>query len=244
LDWRTAAAIDLAGRDILEAIQTSVSPRVIDCPDPHESSKPTIDAMSQDGIQLCVQMRVTVRTNLLQLIGGATESTIVARVGQGIVSAIGSCKTYREALRNPLLLSQEVLNKGLDAQTAFAIVSIDVASITVGDNIGAKLQLEQADADMRIALAKAEARRRMAVALEQEMKALTQANLSQRVLADAAVPGGIALALESGTLSVQPIDNSQDQTSGPQSCAGIHRRHPSRFSRRSASSDQGRLIEK
>ncbi|MEO2035233.1 MAG: flotillin-like FloA family protein [Planctomycetaceae bacterium] len=169
LDWNTAAAVDLAGRDILEAVQLSVNPLVILCPDPKTGGSDTLDGVSRDGIQLKVRVRVTVRTNLTQLVGGATEATVIARVGQGIVSAIGSCNNYREALADPMVITRKVLAKGLDSQTAFAIVSIDIADIDVGTNIGARLQIAQAEADIRIALAHAEKRHAVAVAREQEM---------------------------------------------------------------------------
>ena len=178
LDWNTAAAIDLAGRNVLEAVQTSVDPKVIDCPDPKSFGRTTLDGVAKNGIQLKARARVTVRTNLAQLVGGATEDTIVARVGEGIVSAIGSCTTHNEVLANPMLIAKTVLAKGLDSQTAYAIVSIDIADIDVGDNIGARLQADQAEADMRIARAKAEERRARAVAAEQEMKALTVETVS------------------------------------------------------------------
>ncbi|SFI49721.1 flotillin-like protein FloA [Planctomicrobium piriforme] len=203
LDWGTAAAVDLAGRDILEAVQTSVYPKVIDCPAIEQGKRSTVNGVAKDGIQLNVRVRVTVRTNLKQLIGGATETTIIARVGQGIVSAIGACANYREALSNPMVIAAEVLRRGLDAQTAFAIVSIDIEEIVVGMNIGARLQLEQAEADMRIAQADAETRRAMAVALEREMQALLQENRASVVLAEAGIPLAIAAAYESGQLSMQ-----------------------------------------
>ena len=151
LDWNTAAAIDLAGRNVLEAVQTSVRTKVIDCPDPARSGRPTLDGIAKDGIQLKAKARVTVRTNITQLIGGATEETVIARVGEGIVSAIGSCETHKEVLANPMLIAKAVLAKGLDSQTAFEIVSIDIADIDVGENVGARLQADQAEADMRVA---------------------------------------------------------------------------------------------
>ena len=198
LDWNTASAIDLAGRNVLEAVQTSVDPKVIDCPDPKSFGRTTLDGVAKNGIQLKARARVTVRTNLAQLIGGATEDTIVARVGEGIVSAIGSCNTHNEVLANPMLIAKTVLAKGLDSQTAYAIVSIDIADIDVGDNIGARLQADQAEADMRIARAKAEERRARAVAAEQEMKALTVENQAKVVLAEAAIPLAMADAFRSG----------------------------------------------
>ena len=200
LDWDTAAAIDLAGRNVLEAVQTSVDPKVIDCPDPKRHGRLTLDGVAKDGIQLKARARVTVRTNLHQLIGGATEETIIARVGEGIVSAIGSCETHKEVLRNPMLIARAVLNKGLDSQTAYAIVSIDIADIDVGDNVGARLQGDQAEADMRIANAKAEERRAAAVAKDQEMKALTQENRAEVVLAEADIPKSMAKSYRDGRL--------------------------------------------
>jgi len=200
LDWNTAAAVDLAGRDILEAVQLSVNPMVILCPDPTIGRGDTLDGVSRDGIQLKVRVRVTVRTNLTQLVGGATEATVIARVGQGIVSAIGSCETYRDALADPMVITRQVLAKGLDSQTAFEIVSIDIADIDVGENIGAKLQIDQADADVRIARAHAEKRRATAVAREQEMVALTCENEAAIVLAEAELPAAIAAAFRNGQL--------------------------------------------
>ncbi len=200
LDWNTAAAIDLAGRNVLEAVQTSVNTKVIDCPDPGRTGRSTLDGVAKDGIQLKARARVTVRTNLGQLIGGATEETIIARVGEGIVSAIGSCETHKEVLANPMLIARTVLNKGLDSQTAYAIVSIDIADIDVGDNVGARLQADQAEADVRIARAKAEERRAAAVAQEQEMRALTQENQAEVVLAESAIPEAMAAAYRTGKL--------------------------------------------
>lgn len=199
LDWNTASAIDLAGRNVFEAVQTSVDPKVIDCPDPRRG-RLTLDGVAKDGIQLKARARVTVRTNLAQLVGGATEETIIARVGEGIVSAIGSSASHKEVLANPMLIARAVLNKGLDSQTAYAIVSIDIADIDVGDNIGARLQADQAEADMRIARAKAEERRARAVAQEQEMQALTQENRAKVVLAEAEIPKAIAEAFRMGNL--------------------------------------------
>ena len=200
LDWDTAAAIDLAGRNVLEAVQTSVNPIVIDCPDPRRHGRNTLDGVSKDGIQLLARARVTVRTNLSQLIGGATEETIIARVGEGIVSAIGSCKSHKDVLANPTLIARTVLNKGLDAQTAYSIVSIDIADIDVGQNIGARLQADQAEADVRIARAKAEERRAMAIAIEQEMVALTAENRAKVVLAEAEIPKAMAESYREGNL--------------------------------------------
>ena len=200
LDWNTASAIDLAGRNVLEAVQTSVKTKVIDCPDATRHGRSTLDGVARDGIQLKARARVTVRTNLSQLIGGATEETVIARVGEGIVSAIGSCETHKEVLANPMLIARTVLNKGLDSHTAYEIVSIDIADIDVGDNVGARLQADQAEADVRIARAKAEERRAQAVAQEQEMRALTQENQAQVVLAEAEIPKAMADAYRGGSL--------------------------------------------
>lgn len=201
LVFAKAAAIDLAGRDVFEAVRMSVQPRVIDCPDPHKGRQ-TLDAVAVDGIQLRAKARVTVRANLDRLIGGATEDTIIARVGEGIVSAIGSSATFKRVLENPDLISKAVLAKGLDAQTAFEIVSIDIADVDVGDNIGAKLQIEQADADKQMAQAKAEARRALAVAQEQEMRAREQEMRAKVVEAEAEVPKAMAEAFRSGNLGI------------------------------------------
>ena len=205
LDWATAAAIDLAGRNVLEAVQTSVDPKVIDCPDPRRHGRNSLDGVAKDGIQLKARARVTVRTNLAQLVGGATEETIIARVGEGIVSAIGSCASHKEVLANPVLIARTVLNKGLDSQTAYEIVSIDIADIDVGDNIGARLQADQAEADVRIARAKAEERRAMAIAMEQEMKALTEENRAKVVLAEAEIPRAMADAFKIGNLRAAEV---------------------------------------
>lgn len=201
LDWRTASAIDLAGRDVLEAVQMSVDPRVIDCPAVGlPGGRTTLDAVARDGIQLRVQARVTVRANIQQLIGGAKEDTVIARVGEGIVSAIGAAETHRVVLANPMLIAHRVQEKGLDAQTAFEIVSIDIAKIDVGENVGARLLVDQAGADMRVARARAEERRARALAAEQEMIALTTENRAQVVLAEAEVPKAQADAIRKGTL--------------------------------------------
>ncbi|MFN7766058.1 MAG: flotillin-like protein FloA [Planctomycetaceae bacterium] len=200
LDWKTAAAIDLAGRDVYAAVQTSVDPKVIDCPDSRRGGRSTLDGVAKDGIQLRARARVTVRTNLAQLIGGATEETIIARVGEGIVSAIGSCETHKEVLANPMLIAKAVLAKSLDSQTAFEIVSIDIADIDVGDNVGARLQADQAEADTRVARAHAEETRSAAIAVEQEMKALTAENRALVVLAEAEVPQAVAEAYRIGRL--------------------------------------------
>lgn len=200
LDWDTAAALDLAGRDVLQAVQRSVNPMVILCPDPAAGKGDTLDGIAKDGIQLRVRVRVTVRTNIAQLVGGATESTVIARVGQGIVSAIGACNSYREALADPMVITRQVLRQGLDSETAFAIVSIDIADIDIGENIGARLQISQAAADIRIAAAMAEKRRAMAIARKQEMVALTRQYQAEIVQAEAAIPMAISSALRAGQL--------------------------------------------
>lgn len=201
LPWRIAAAIDLAGRDVLDAVRTSVNPKVIDCPDPTKGSR-TLDAVARNGIQLKVKARVTVRTKLERLVGGATEETIVARVGQGIVSAIGSANDHWEVLANPAIISREVLNKGLDSATAFDIVSIDIADVEVGENVGANLQAAQAQADLKVANARAEERRAAAVARAQEMKALVEENRAKVVLAEAEVPQALAYAIKNNKMGV------------------------------------------
>jgi uncharacterized protein YqfA (UPF0365 family) len=199
LSWRTATAIDLAGRDILEAVQTSVNPKVIDCPNP-ASGKSTIDAVAKDGIQVKAKARVTVRANIDRLVGGATEETIIARVGEGIITAIGSAKDHLAVMENPDRISKAVLERGLDAHTAFEIVSIDIADIDIGENIGARLQADQAEADTRKAQAFAEQRRANAIATEQEMKANVAENRASVVLAQADVPLAMAQAFRDGHL--------------------------------------------
>jgi uncharacterized protein YqfA (UPF0365 family) len=203
LTFQKAAAIDLAGRNVLDAVQTSVNPKVIDCPasSPNRSSN-TIDAVAKDGIQLKAKARVTVRANLDRLVGGATEETIIARVGEGIVTTIGSAENYKSVLENPVRISKTVLQKGLDAGTAFEILSIDIADIDVGINIGAQLQADQAEADKKIAQAKAEERRAMAVAMEQEKLAEIQENQAKVVLAEAEIPKAIAEAFNEGKISL------------------------------------------
>jgi uncharacterized protein YqfA (UPF0365 family) len=201
LGWMTATAIDLAGRDVLDAVQTSVNPKVIDVPNP-AMGRQTIDAVSRDGIQLKVKARVTVRTNIKSLVGGATEETIIARVGEGIVTAIGSAVDYKDVLENPDHISKAVLAKGLDANTAFEILSIDIADIDVGENIGAKLIAEQAEAEKRRSQAAAESRRALAVAQEQENIAEVARNRALVVLAEAEVPKAMADALRSGHVGV------------------------------------------
>jgi uncharacterized protein YqfA (UPF0365 family) len=200
LDFDRAAAIDLAGRDVLDAVRTSVYPKVIDCPDPQRSGKSFLSAIARDGVELKIRARVTVRTNLEQLIGGATEETIIARVGESIVSSIGSSNQHQEVLENPDRISRAVLDRGLDAHTAFEIVSIDIADIDVGANIGARLQADQAEADMRVARARAEVRRAEAIAREQEMKAEVALNRAALVLAEADVPQAMADAFRAGNL--------------------------------------------
>jgi uncharacterized protein YqfA (UPF0365 family) len=200
LDFDRAAAIDLAGRDGLEAVQTSVNPKVIDCPDPRKSERTTLSAIAKNGVELRVSARVTVRTNIAQLIGGATEETIIARVGEGIITSIGSAETHLQVMENPDRISKAVLARGLDAQTAFEIVSIDIADIDVGENIGARLQADQAEADMRVARAKAEVRRANAIAHEQEMRAQVTENKARVVLAEADVPRAMASAFRKGNL--------------------------------------------
>jgi len=222
LSWQKACAIDLAGRDILDAVHTSVNPKVIDAPST-ASAKGSIDAVAKDGIQLKARARVTVRTNIQQLIGGATEETIIARVGEGIVTAIGSANTYKEVLENPDTISKRVLEKGLDAGTAFEILSIDIADVDVGENIGAKLQADQAEADKRRFQAEAEKRRALAVAQEQEYKAEVQKNRALVVLAEAEVPKAIADAFRSGNLGIMDyyrMKNILADTSMRQSIAG------------------------
>ncbi|TWT75617.1 SigmaW regulon antibacterial [Posidoniimonas polymericola] len=201
LDFKRATAIDLAGRNILEAVQTSVYPRVIDCP-AKDSKRASLDAIAKNGIQLKVKARVTVRANLDQLIGGATEETIIARVGEGIVSAIGSADTHKDVLENPDRISRAVLAKKLDSQTAFEIVSIDIADIDVGDNIGARLQADQAEADTRVARAQAEGRRAIAVAKEQENFSTIEESRAKLVEAEALVPRAMAEAFQTGKLGI------------------------------------------
>jgi uncharacterized protein YqfA (UPF0365 family) len=197
LDFDRAAAIDLAGRDVLEAVRTSVYPKVIDCPE-QSGAKSTLSAIAKNGVELKVRARVTVRTNLEQLIGGATEETIIARVGEGIITSIGSAPSHLEVMENPNRISKAVLHKGLDAHTAFEIVSIDIADIEVGENIGARLQADQAEADTRVARARAEERRAIAIAREQEMKARTAENRAGVVMAESEVPMAMANAFRAG----------------------------------------------
>ena len=225
LPWNTAAAIQLAGRDIYKAVQVSVNPEVIDCPSPNPN-KPnnTLDGVCKNGIQLKARARVTVRTKLDRLVGGATQETIIARVGEGIVKAIGSAEHHTDVLANPNLISQAVLHNALDSQTAFEIVSIDVAEIDVGDNIGAKLQMNQAAADLNVAQANAEKRRALAVALEQEMRARVEENRAQVVQSEADVPRAIAEAFRNGRLGIMDyyqLRNVQADTQMRTAIAGV-----------------------
>lgn len=215
LDWRRACAIDLAGRDIVDAVNTSVNPKVIDCPS-KESHKTTIDAVAKDGIQLKAKARVTVKTNISQLIGGATEETIVARVGEAIVSAIGSADSHKEVLENPDRITKAVLAKGLDSGTAFEILSIDIADVDVGQNIGAALQADQAEADKRRFQAEAEKRRAMAIAQAAENRAKVEENRAKVVLAEAEVPKAMAEAFRKGNMGIMDyyrMKNIQADTS-------------------------------
>tara|TARA_B110000438_G_scaffold42343_1_gene42152 strand:+ start:1758 stop:2756 length:999 start_codon:yes stop_codon:yes gene_type:complete len=197
LDYKTATAIDLAGRNVKEAVQTSVYPKVIDCP-----AEGKVSAVAKDGIELKAKARVTVRTNIEQLVGGATDETIIARVGQGIVSAIGSSTNYKVVLENPDAISKAVLDKGLDSGTAYSILSIDIADVDVGKNVGAHLDADQAEADKKVAQAKAESRRAMAVAAEQEMKAKVQDMRAKVIEAEAQVPIAMAQAFKEGNLGI------------------------------------------
>jgi uncharacterized protein YqfA (UPF0365 family) len=222
LSYKRAAAIDLAGRNVLEAVQTSVNPKVIQCPDPSQGRQ-TIDGVAKNGIQLKVKAKVTVRTNIERLVGGATDETIIARVGEGIVNAIGSADTHSQVLEKPHSISKLVLEKGLDAGTAYDILSIDIADIDVGDNIGANLQALQAEADTRVARAKAEERRAFAVAAEQEMIASVQENRAKLVAAESEVPLAIAEAFRQGNLGITDyyhLKNIQADTEMRSSIAG------------------------
>jgi uncharacterized protein YqfA (UPF0365 family) len=214
LDFRTASSIDLAGRDLLDAVRTSVTPKVIDCPNP-ASGKSEVAAVAKNGIQVLAKARVTVRTNIARLVGGAGEETIIARVGEGIVSTIGSKDSHKDVLENPDSISKTVLARGLDAGTAFEIVSIDIADVDIGINIGARLQADQAEADKRVAQANAEKRRAMAVAAEQEFKAQVVENRAKVVLAEAEVPRAMADALRSGNIGafdMYRLENLQADT--------------------------------
>jgi uncharacterized protein YqfA (UPF0365 family) len=203
--WDRAVAIDLAGRDIVDAVNTSVNPKVIDCPS-RASGKNTIDAVAKDGIQLRAKARVTVRTNIARLVGGATEETIIARVGEGIISTIGSAEDHKSVLENPDRISKTVLAKGLDSGTAFEILSIDIADVDVGENIGAQLQAAQAEADTKRFQAQAEQRRALAVAQEAEFQAEAQKNRAVVILAEADIPRAVAEAFRSGNLGVMDYE--------------------------------------
>jgi len=222
LDFQKAAAIDLAGRDVEDAVHTSVNPKVIDCPNP-ASGKETVAGVAKDGIEVKAKARVTVRANIERLIGGATEETIVARVGEGIVTTIGSAASHKEVLENPDSISKVVLGKGLDAGTAYEILSIDIGDVDVGANIGARLQTDQAEADKQVAQAKAEERRALAMAREQEMKALTQEMRAEVVRAEAEVPRAIAQAFREGNLGIMDyyrLRNIQADTAMRQAISG------------------------
>lgn len=215
LGFKMATAIDLAGRDVFQAVQMSVNPKVIDTP--------PVTAVAKDGIQLIAKARVTVRANIRQLVGGAGEDTVLARVGEGIVSSIGSSESHKQVLENPDSISKLVLKKGLDSGTAFEILSIDIADIDIGKNIGAKLQIDQAQADKNIAQAKAEERRAMAIALEQEMKAKAQEARAKVIEAEAQVPQSIAEAFRAGNLGVMDyykLKNIESDTNMRDSIAG------------------------
>ncbi len=221
LTFQQAAAIDLAGRDVFEAVQISVNPRVI--------QTPNVSAVAQDGIQLVAKALVTVRVNIAQLVGGAGEETILARVGEGIVTSIGSSLSHKEVLENPDKISKLVLSKGLDAGTAYEILSIDIADVDVGANIGAKLQIDQANADLKVAEAKAEERRAMAVAVEQEMKAKAQEARAKVIEAEAEVPKAIAESFRSGNLGIMDyykMRNMQSDTDMRDSIANSGKNTP------------------
>ncbi len=228
LDYNRACAIDLAikgtSKTVLEAVRTSINPKVIDCPNPQQTGgRVTIDAVARDGIGVKVRARVTVRSNLDRFVGGATEETIIARVGEGIVTSIGSAVSYKDVLENPDRISKTVLQKGLDSGTSFEILSVDIADVDIGENIGAKLQAEQAEADKVVAQAKAEMRRAAAVASEQEMKARTQEMRAKVVEAEAQVPQAMAEAFRSGNLGIMDyvkMKNVQSDTSMRESIAG------------------------
>jgi uncharacterized protein YqfA (UPF0365 family) len=229
LDFNRACAIDLAtrgtGKTVLEAVTTSINPKVIDCPNP-ALGRNSIEGVAKDGIGVKVKARVTVRSHLDRFVGGATEETIIARVGEGIVSSIGSADSYKDVLENPDRISKTVLAKALDSGTAFEIVSIDIADVDVGENIGAKLQAEQADADKRVAQAKAEVRRAAAVAVEQEMRARTQEMRAKVVEAESLVPQAMAEAFRSGNLGIldyMKIRNVEADTKMRDSIAGTDR---------------------
>ncbi len=234
LDFKRACAIDLAikgtNKTVLEAVRTSINPKVIDCPNP-ATGKTTIDAVARDGIGVKVRARVTVRSNLDRFVGGATEETIIARVGEGIVTSIGSALSYKDVLENPDRISKTVLQKGLDSSTAFEILSVDIADVDIGDNVGAKLQVAQAEADKVVAQAKAEMRRAAAVASEQEMKARTQEMRAKVVEAEAQVPLAMSEAFRNGNLGVMDylkMKNLQSDTSMRETIAGPEKSEPGR----------------
>jgi len=229
LDYNRACAIDLAikgtSKTVLEAVRTSINPKVIDCPNP-ATGKITIDAVARDGIGVKVRARVTVRSNLDRFVGGATEETIIARVGEGIVTSIGSAVSYKDVLENPDRISKTVLQKGLDSGTAFEILSVDIADVDIGENVGANLQAQQAEADKVVAQAKAEMRRAAAVASEQEMKARTQEMRAKVVEAEAQVPQAMAEAFRSGNLGIMDyvkMKNVQSDTSMREAIAGTEK---------------------
>jgi uncharacterized protein YqfA (UPF0365 family) len=229
LDFNRACAIDLAvkgtSKTVLEAVRTSINPKVIDCPSP-TAGRTTIDAVARDGIGVKVRARVTVRSNLDRFVGGATEETIIARIGEGIVTSIGSAVSYKDVLENPDRISKVVLQKGLDSGTAFEILSVDIADVDIGDNVGAKLQAEQAEADKVVAQAKAEMRRAAAVASEQEMKARTQEMRAKVVEAEAQVPLAMSEAFRSGNLGIMDylrMKNIQSDTGMRDSIAAPER---------------------
>jgi uncharacterized protein YqfA (UPF0365 family) len=201
LSFDHACAIDLAGRDVFDVVKTCINPKVIDCPDPAKGYA-TLDAITKDGIQLKVKARVTVRTDIEKIVGGATEETVIARVGEGIITTIGSFETYKKALESPDMISRLVMEKKYDGDTAFQILSVNIMSIHVGDNIGARLQADLAETDKRIAQADAEKRRGIAIAREQEMKVLTEENVAKILAAEAEVPKAIAQAFREGNLGV------------------------------------------
>lgn len=209
LEFKAICDIDLAGRNILDGVSSFVTPKVIDCPDPTKGQE-MVAAVAKDGIQVKARARVTVRTKVDKLVGGATEETIIARVGEGVVTTIGSADTHKSVLENPDVISKKVLEKGLDAGTAFEILSIDIADVDIGQNIGAQLQSDQAKADLQIAQAKAEERRAMAVAREQEMKALVEENQAKVVLAEAEVPLAMAESFRKGHLGIMDYYRMQN----------------------------------
>lgn len=226
LSFKQATAIDLAGRDVFEAVTTSVNPKVI--------NTPSVAAVAQDGIQLVARARVTVRANIMRLVGGSGEETILARVGEGIVTSIGSSESHKAVLQNPDMISKLVLQKGLDAGTAFEILSIDIADIDVGENIGAKLQIDQANADLKVAEAKAEERRAMAIAVEQEMKAKAQEARAYVIQAEVEIPQAIAAAFRSGNLGIMDyykMQNIQSDTDMRNSIATPDQQDPGNKSR-------------